>query len=261
MELLLGIAQGSPNSTLLFSVLLNDLHDVLASEGLGISVGSISLCILLVCFVFVDDIVLILSSVVQVEDALHRTWKYGLKWGLSFSMPKAAVLAFNTRDAPATWNFGPHKIVTKSLKKYLAVRFNDRLHWSIHFRVKLAAVETPRAAVALEGELGRGQSGVVTRGTLPGAGKRSPRRPVAIKQAAMPGRFNASHEERSTIDTALMVEGLLLLGLQHLWVVRVVGIVTDSTPCMVCTELMPHGDLKNFLRACRCSTRAVLGQS
>ena len=132
------------------------------------------------------------------------------------------------------------------------------------FRVKLAAIETPRAAVALEGELGRGQSGVVTRGTLPGAGKRGPRRPVAIKQAAMPGRFNASHEERSTIDTALMVEGLLLLGLQHPWVVRVVGIVTDSTPCMVCTELMPHGDLKTFLRGCRPSPltppTAVVGE-
>ena len=132
------------------------------------------------------------------------------------------------------------------------------------FRTKLAAAEVLRPAVVLGDELGRGQTGLVFRASVsepgppragrratPAPGARKPGQQFAVKVAATPAGGPVSPEERSTMDTALMAEGLLLLGLQHPRIIRLVSIVTDSTPCMICTELMPNGDLKTFLRACR----------
>ena len=105
------------------------------------------------------------------------------------------------------------------------------------FRAKVSALETPRASVQFEGELGRGQSGVVARATVPAPGSdRSARQrlPVAAKVATLPGGVKPGLDERSTIDTALLVEGLLLLGLKHPHVVGLVAIVVDTTPVMLC---------------------------
>jgi len=101
----------------------------------------------------------------------------------------------------------------------------------------LSAIETPRAAVQFEGELGRGQSGIVARATVPAPGSNrsaQQRVQVAAKVAVMPGGARPSIEERSTIDTALLVEALLLLGLKHPHVVGLVAIVVDRTPAMLC---------------------------
>ena len=47
-------------------------------------------------------------------------------------------------------------------------------------------------------------------------------------------------------------------------ILSLVGIVTDSTPAMVCTELMSNGNLKTFLRDCRPTSltlpKAVIGE-
>ena len=101
----------------------------------------------------------------------------------------------------------------------------------------LSAIETPRGAVQFEGELGRGQSGEVSRATVPAPGSdRGARQrvPVAAKVAVLPGGAHPSVEERSTIDTALLVEALLLVGLKHPHVVGLVTIVVDTTPAMLC---------------------------
>ena len=74
---------------------------------------------------------------------------------------------------------------------------------------------------------------------------------VAAKLASPPHGAALNPEERSVMDTALMAEGLLLLGLQHPSIIKLVAIVTDSTPTLVCTELMLNGDLKTFLRSRR----------
>ena len=126
------------------------------------------------------------------------------------------------------------------------------------FRVDLAKFELPQASVRMAPEvaggsavLGRGQSGVVYRTTLPGATKRSPRRLAAVKMAKAVGGVVAFDDERAALDAALLVEGLLLLGVRHQRIVGLVAIVSESTPAMLCTELMVNGDLKTYLRACR----------
>ena len=110
------------------------------------------------------------------------------------------------------------------------------------FRAKVSALETPRAAVQFGGELGRGQSGVVARATVPAPGSdrsAQQRLPVAAKVATMPGGAKPSLDERSTMDTALLVEGHLLLGLKHPHVVGLVAIVVDTTPAILCKSSRP----------------------
>jgi serine/threonine protein kinase len=52
-------------------------------------------------------------------------------------------------------------------------------------------------------------------------------------------------------NEALLVEALLLRALRHAHVVKVVAVISQTAPIVLCTELMENGDLRSFLRACR----------
>jgi serine/threonine protein kinase len=118
-------------------------------------------------------------------------------------------------------------IAAKSMEEYVA---------------GIAALERPRSSIRLFDELGRGISGRVMRGVL------APDLAIAVKLRLA---FDADQAVDAVADQALLVEALLLRALEHPCLVRVVALVTQSIPVMLCTELMEHGDLRTFLRACR----------
>jgi serine/threonine protein kinase len=113
------------------------------------------------------------------------------------------------------------------------------------FQDTVRELEVPRTAVSVAAELGRGQAGVVFAGTLLETGVK-----VAIKT-----RVNSVGclvgEAATVADEALLLEALVLKGLQHPGIIKLLAVVTRTVPLLICTELMPNGDLRNFLRTCR----------
>ena len=104
--------------------------------------------------------------------------------------------------------------------------------------------EIQRQVVA---ELGEGEYGVVLKAELatPGSsGAATAAKTVAVKRRGRSTEFGLA-------DEALLVEGLLLHGLQHDRFVRLVAVVSTADPFMLCLEYMENGDLKTFLRRCR----------
>jgi discoidin domain receptor family protein 2 len=80
------------------------------------------------------------------------------------------------------------------------------------------------------------------------AARAKPGQKVAVKLRLA---FNADQTVDAAADHGLLLEAFLLCALEHPCLVRVVALVTQSIPVMLCTELMEHGDLRTFLRACR----------
>jgi serine/threonine protein kinase/heme exporter protein D len=147
------------------------------------------------------------------------------------------------------------------------------------FRRDFQRLEVPRASVAIGKELGKGQSGVVLMGELvcesDSRGRGAEGKPagsssgrdsggplvassatvaVAVKSRVDIGTFDceALALASSTVaDEALLLEAMLLNGLRHPGLLQIVAVVTESAPMLLCTELMPNGDLRKFLRACR----------
>jgi serine/threonine protein kinase len=87
-----------------------------------------------------------------------------------------------------------------------------------------------------------------------------PRSSVADIKVAIKVRVGAEPTSRresaplatsAVADEALLLEAMLLNGLQHPGILRIVGVVTETAPVLLCTELMLNGDLRKYLRACR----------
>jgi Ran GTPase-activating protein (RanGAP) involved in mRNA processing and transport/serine/threonine protein kinase len=118
------------------------------------------------------------------------------------------------------------------------------------FQHEFKQLEVSRSAVKLGAELGRGQSGIVFRATLSTCDVR-----LAIKTRA---EFNVDVGGAAAVaDEALMLEAMLLNGLRHRGIVELLAVVTSAAPVLVCMELMENGDLRDYLRACRPSSRPV----
>jgi serine/threonine protein kinase len=113
------------------------------------------------------------------------------------------------------------------------------------FRVQFSQREIPRSSVAIGSELGRGQSGVVFSGLVASSDER-----MAVK-ARIDAGDSVVGESAVAADEALVLEALLLNGLQHPGIVKLLAVVTLTAPVMICTELMLNGDLRGFLRLCR----------
>jgi serine/threonine protein kinase len=113
------------------------------------------------------------------------------------------------------------------------------------FQREFCDLEITRSDVSVGAELGRGQFGVVLVGsTMKG------HQSVAVK-ARLDAGSTAVGESAVAGDEALVLEALLLNGLQHPGIVKLLAVVTKTAPVMICTELMPNGDLRNFLQSCR----------
>jgi serine/threonine protein kinase/Ran GTPase-activating protein (RanGAP) involved in mRNA processing and transport len=116
------------------------------------------------------------------------------------------------------------------------------------FRHEFSQFEQRRSEVTVGAELGRGQSGVVFIGSV-AAGGNEPF-DVAIKTRIDAGN-TVGGGVAVTADEALLLEALLLNGLRHVGIIKLLAVVTLSAPIMICTELMPNGDLRQFLRSQR----------
>jgi hypothetical protein len=78
------------------------------------------------------------------------------------------------------------------------------------------------------------------------ATKSDPKSEVAIKTRL--GAASLVGEAATVADEAFLLEALLLNGLKHPGIIKLVAMVTNTAPILMCTELMINGDLRAFLR-------------
>jgi serine/threonine protein kinase len=90
--------------------------------------------------------------------------------------------------------------------------------------------------------IGKGNGGLVYLGTVRGASGNAPSQTVAVKTRE---DVVAEKEER------MLIEARLLHISAHPRIVRLLHVVSQTLPCMLCLEYMGNGDLKTYLRACR----------
>jgi hypothetical protein len=137
------------------------------------------------------------------------------------------------------------------------------------FQQETLELEVPRHTMTVGAELGRGQSGVVFSGKylpkraftiLPGGTSSCASAEVALIQAGndravdvaikMRLEHSASHPAFDPTavltEEALLLEALVLNGLKHRGIVKLLAMVTESAPVFLCTELMVNGDLRRW---------------
>ena len=81
------VREGSVISPLLFSLYISDLI-VLRSQGYGCYLGDMFVG----CLLFVDDILLVSASVLQLQFMLNICYEYCNEWGLQFNVKKSTVM-------------------------------------------------------------------------------------------------------------------------------------------------------------------------
>jgi Leucine-rich repeat (LRR) protein len=119
-------------------------------------------------------------------------------------------------------------------------------------RSEFSGIEVTRRNIKLERIIGQGQRSEIQLARLSPARNQGPLL-VAVKSispfasddkvAVLVPRGNVPSN-----DEVLLVEARLLFQLRHANIVQVLGVVTKSTPALVCLEYMANGDLKTYLR-------------
>ena len=81
-----GVGEGSIISPLIFSPYINDIVNLLKSEGYGCYLGNVHVG----CLSFADDIMLLSASVRQLQCMLKVCYQYCFKWDLQFNAKKSS---------------------------------------------------------------------------------------------------------------------------------------------------------------------------
>ena len=105
------------------------------------------------------------------------------------------------------------------------------------------ALEVSAESVSLGKELGKGQFGTVNLATLAVSGSEESVS-VAVKTMRLEGVPEAEQQQ-------FAYEARLLVALRHPNIVRVLAVCFQSSPQMICLELMAGGDLRLYLKAHR----------
>lgn len=133
----------------------------------------------------------------------------------------------------------------------------------------LELFECPRHRVMLQEQLGHGAFGTVCRGLLVPDGMTAEQAVVSMTCDLPAARFGPTavlHQLAQPVKVAVktvvpgagpeeqakfLLEGRMMMGLQHPNLLRLLGTCTTSLPFMLIVEYMPKGDLKAYLRKCR----------
>jgi hypothetical protein len=137
------------------------------------------------------------------------------------------------------------------------------------FQQETRELEVPRHTVTVGAELGRGQSGVVFAGKyLPKEAFAKPPGGISSGASAEAALIQAGNDRTADVaikmrlvhsashpacdptavltEEALLLEALVLNGLKHRGIVKLLAMVTESAPVFLCTELMANGDLRRW---------------
>ena len=120
---------------------------------------------------------------------------------------------------------------------------------------ELADLEISRESLTMVREMGRGEFGVVMEASAVNLQKAIKVQTVAVKML--------KHGASESTAAGFVREAVRLRPLNHVNVVRLLGVCFQSSPPLIVLEFMQHGDLKTYLREARTNEHkhSVLGQA
>jgi hypothetical protein len=102
-----GVKQSCVLSSTLFSVLMNDLVQMLSDTNIGVNI-SLNLTN---CLLFADDVVLMAESPRELQTLLRISHQFAKKWNLKFNSKKCKVMVVGKRiNNNSTWKLGDESI-------------------------------------------------------------------------------------------------------------------------------------------------------
>jgi hypothetical protein len=142
-----------------------------------------------------------------------------------------------------------------AIEHLFALFFNGRFAENLLLagRSEFASLETTRRNIKLERVIGQGQRSEIQLARFSMTRSQSPLL-VAVKSIAPftneeKGASLVPRANAPSNDEMMLVEARLLFQLRHTNIVQVLGVVTKSSPALVCLEYMANGDLKTYLRS------------
>ena len=129
-----GVKQGCVLFPTLFSVLMNDLVDMLRQSNFGIDITSQ----LINCLLFADDVVLMANSQDELQKILQISHNFACKWNLRFNSKKSKVMVIGKNlNKNSNWVLGNENIDEVNEYKYLSHFINRSMKSNYHINTYL----------------------------------------------------------------------------------------------------------------------------
>jgi hypothetical protein len=128
-----GVKQGCVLSPILFALFINDIADNL--EG-GVNIGGTEIKLL----AYADDIVLLATDKVALENMVKSFERYCDDWALQVNLEKSKIVVFRNGGKPGRherWFFKGNEVEVVNSYKYLGVILTSKLSLDNHFKQKL----------------------------------------------------------------------------------------------------------------------------
>ena len=126
-----GVKQGCTLSPTLFSILMNDLVEMLKNSNIGVEISSK----IINCLLFADDVVLFANSPGELQELLRISYKFANKWNLRFNSKKSKVMVMGKKPRETLkWRLGNETIdeTTEYKYMYLGCFINRSLKSNFH---------------------------------------------------------------------------------------------------------------------------------
>ena len=131
-EMKSGVKQGCLLSPMLFSLMLNDLHDVLKG---GLQIVELNIRLLM----YADDIIILADSPEVLQKMINRLSEYCQLWNLVVNLQKSQILIFGKTTRPShyeKWFYRSTEIEIVKSYQYLGVLLTSNLSLKKHFDQK-----------------------------------------------------------------------------------------------------------------------------
>ena len=116
-----GVLQGNTLSPTLFNIFINDIVEILREHNSPMISKSSHQEI--PCLLYADDLAILSTSKIGLQEKLNKLHQYCLDWGMEINVGKTKVIIF-TKSAPVMpihFTCGPHTLETVNQYKYLGV--------------------------------------------------------------------------------------------------------------------------------------------
>ena len=150
-----GLKQGCILSPILFSMLINELANEILEKGKhGVSLGPAEIELFLL--LFADDLTLLSSTVIGLQNQLNVLQEATQRLGLTVNLDKSKVVVFRKGGflgAREKWIFNGNKLEVVNAYKYLGLTFSTRLSFSA--AVEDMAVRAKKSTIEILATLNR----------------------------------------------------------------------------------------------------------
>ncbi len=140
-DLMVGVGQGDPLSTLLFDVFIDDLlvelHSMRAASGVRLASDAAT-----VATTYADDVGCVSHEAHGLQASIDHIADWLNKWRMQPNVAKSAVMVFHPQDGQAasvpvaqrahTWTLNGHTLTQVESYKYLGVWFTENGSWDLH---------------------------------------------------------------------------------------------------------------------------------